>query len=176
MTNNTPWIKRPAPYSEILGDGTARLQVGGYRRDSIFKGWAIIDEDDLEDFALYRWSWSGHYAYRVLSKKRIYLHREIMGLSVGDGAVVDHINRNTLDNRRINLRLGTTKLNIQNRGSYTDSTSQYRGVCWDKSREKWTATCRVNNVQHNLGRFDDEIEAARVALGFRLEHLPFAID
>ncbi|GAH21431.1 unnamed protein product, partial [marine sediment metagenome] len=36
---------------------------------------------------------------------QIPMHRQILGLKPGDGKIVDHINRNPLDNRRVNLRI-----------------------------------------------------------------------
>jgi hypothetical protein len=53
------------------------------------------------------------YAATFINGKKIYLHRYIMGQP--KGFVVDHLNQQTLDNRRENLRVCTQKENIQNR-------------------------------------------------------------
>lgn len=55
-------------------------------------------------------------------------HREVLGLSTGDGLIVDHINRNRLDNRKSNLRLVTRRQNAINAGKKPSNTSGYKGV------------------------------------------------
>jgi hypothetical protein len=142
---------------------------------------AMIDAEDahLTDGKL--WSISRNKAghpyvrWRRQDNKHIKLHRLIMGLDFGDKMVVDHINGDQLDNRKANLRLLTRGQNIQNRHK-SQGASKYRGVCWDKSRQKWKATVTLNYKAHQLGRFDTEEEAAAVALAFRREHMPFATN
>ena len=73
---------------------------------------------------------------------------------------VDHIDRNPLNNHRINLRICTKAQNQQNckgRGG----TSKYKGVCWEKRRKKWRATIKNNGKQVHIGEFCDEKEAAK---------------
>jgi hypothetical protein len=97
---------------------------------------------------------------------RIYLHRAVLGLPPGDLLRVDHINGDTLDNRRANLRVATTAQNAQNQGSRGGS-SRHRGVTWDKSRKKWMATATLDGRRRTIGRFGTEEEAARC--GGRME-------
>ncbi|MEJ7783409.1 MAG: HNH endonuclease [Solirubrobacteraceae bacterium] len=111
----------------------------------------------------------------------ILLHREVLGLVRGDGLEVDHVNRDKLDCRRSNLRLLTHAENRQNndpsgnrtwRGGQT--TSEYRGVSWDRSRHKWKATVTVGGRTWQLGRFDSEEAARDCAEAFRAAHMPYA--
>lgn len=83
---------------------------------------AIVDDDDFAELSRYTWSLaSGEYANtRALGK----MHRHIM--KAGPGQVVDHINHNTLDNRRVNLRLCTTSENNRNRSP--SAGRKYKGV------------------------------------------------
>ena len=81
------------------------------------------------------------------------LHRLIMNAPVG--LQVDHINGNTLDNRRENLRLCTIQQNALNRRRKTTSRSPYKGVTWDKSRRNWKA---ILGRKH-LGAFKSPEEA-----------------
>jgi hypothetical protein len=106
-------------------------------------------------------------------RERTYLHRMVLGLERDDPRRVDHINRNTLDNRRSNLRIVTDAQNAQNQGSRGGS-SRFRGVTWDKSREKWMATGMLDGRRRTIGRFDDEAEAAFAAAEWRAEHMPFS--
>lgn len=41
-----------------------------------------------------------------------------------------------------------------------ETTSRYKGVCWDEDRGKWLAQSNKEGVLRQLGRFDDEIDAA----------------
>ena len=103
------------------------------------------------------------------------MHRAVAGLVKGDGLYVDHINRDKLDNRRENLRVGTQALNCQNLPSQR-GTSRYRGVSWDKAKGKWAACVMLDRRTRHLGRFDSEVEAAVAARRFRREHMPFAVE
>ena len=71
--------------------------------------------------------------------------------------VVDHINDNQLDNRVENLQVVTQRYNTcKTQGRYS---SQYKGVSWDKSRNKWISRLRVGDKCLHLGRFNHEYEA-----------------
>lgn len=87
-----------------------------------------------------------------------YLHRVIM--NAPPGVQVDHINGDTLDNRRCNLRLCTHKENGHNR-KLQGGTSKFKGVTWHKRDRKWQAGIRHNGKQIHLGYFNDDVEAAR---------------
>lgn len=113
-----------------------------------------------------------HYVCVMHNGKRILLHRLIMGLEPGDPRIVDHIDRDPLNNTRANLQIVTHALNAQNQGARKASTSKFRGVCWDRTRQRWYAQVTLNGRNHNLGRFGSEIEAARAAAEFRRLHMP----
>jgi hypothetical protein len=93
--------------------------------------------------------------------KRHYLHREIVG-AAGDQQV-DHINGNTFDNRRCNLRICSPTQNAQNKGPLSRNKSGMKGVDFsaDKSRNRpWRATIFVGGKKIFLGRFPTKEEAA----------------
>lgn len=136
-------------------------------------GEAMIDAGDLDLARKYRWSLDGSgyvtstsSPHGVVSKQL--LHRHILGCVKGDGKVVDHINRNKLDNRRANLRIGDNALNAGNRDR--KASSQYPGVTWSKGTGRWLAQGTINGQHHFLGRYDSEIEAAQVYLKWRERH------
>ena len=95
---------------------------------------ALIDAADYERLIQWRWcaSWSKDnrqfYALRKSQGRNIWMHREILGLVRGDGKEADHKNRNTLDNRRENLRIATRSQNQCNKLTKVQSKSGYRGV------------------------------------------------
>ena len=78
-----------------------------------------------------------------------------------DWPMADHENGDRLDNRRSNLRECTSAQNAQNSASRVGSSSQYKGVTWDRSRGRWLAAIQTEGKARTLGRFDDEAEAAR---------------
>lgn len=72
-----------------------------------------------------------------------------------DGVQVDHINRNKLDNRRVNLRFATSLEQQINIGLRSDNTSGFRGVCWCKRTNKFQSYIKLNGINHYLGRYTD---------------------
>lgn len=86
------------------------------------------------------------------------MHRLLM--TSPTGTMVDHINGNGLDNRKENLRVVTNSQNLMNRGKNKNNTSGYKGVLWDKVRNKWIALIGFNNKNIYLGRFFTKNEAA----------------
>ena len=79
-----------------------------------------------------------------------------------EGQDVDHINNNTLDNRKCNLRISEHKHNTRNRhGRNSNNKSGYRNVCWSKGEQKWLVQLQVNGKSTCLGKFPyDELEQA----------------
>ena len=84
-----------------------------------------------------------------VNRQRILMHRLI--LNAPDDMQVDHINGNTMDNRRCNLRLATPRQNQQNRGMSPLNTSGIKGVRFDARRGKWFARIRVDGRATFLG-------------------------
>ena len=74
---------------------------------------------------------------------------------------VDHINRNSLDNRIENMRAATPSQNCSNRRLFKNNTSGFRGVAWDKIHKKWTSYISFGGKRKNLGYYDDIDDAAK---------------
>ena len=121
-----------------------------------------IDNDDLEKCSKLTW----HYAKNKDSKyiqtrikgKMIKLHRYIMNMN-NSNLVVDHINRNPLDNRKSNLRICSYKENSFNKSIRVDNTSGIPGVSFHKTNKKWRTKIKYNNLTIHLGYFEDINEA-----------------
>lgn len=145
--------------------------------------YALVDDDDAGRIGQYRWHFAhaGRYAHAMVRlpdgrKTTAYMHRMVLDIERGDRRHVDHINRDTLDNRRENLRVLTQRQNSQNVAGRPDLTSPYRGVCFDKAAGCWRAYAKLNGQGHHLGRFAEELDAARVAHAFRAQHMPFTVE
>jgi hypothetical protein len=101
----------------------------------------------------------GHLGRECNEQTTILMHRLIAGAKAGE--IVDHINGDTLDNRRVNLRIATAATNAQNRAPHRGTSSCYKGVSWRKDVRRWRAYITVNKRRRYLGDFEVEAEAAR---------------
>lgn len=114
----------------------------------------IIDIHDVDKVKNITW----HCEYSTYTKsyyirgnyknKKILLHRLIMNCP--KDTVVDHINHDTLDNRKENLRICS---NTRNKMNNKSNTSGVCGVVWNKERNKWQAQIKINGKLINLGRY-----------------------
>lgn len=158
-----PLKKKPRNGTVVLVDGQRCVSIpvgpNGHQ--------AIVDEADFQLVGGYGWSllkdpWNNYaFRYETVNKRRVYykMHRQILGLT--DPSIeCDHRNHNGLDNRRSNLRAGTTSQNQMNQRHQKNKLG-YKGVYRGKSRTSpWIASIRHNNKLHRLGSFADQLEAA----------------
>ena len=129
---------------------------------------ALVDEQDHADLARHRWSlcgYKGSYAGRSVADadgkyRTLYMHRAIMRATAG--TQIDHANRDTLDNRRANLRFCTQALNNANSQPWKQPASGFRGVYWEKSKALWRVRICVNGMPKSCGYYRTAIEAAHV--------------
>ena len=85
-----------------------------------------------------------------------------------EGKVVDHINHNSLDNRRCNLRLVDKSKNATNRsGRNINNTTGYRNVSYIKTENKYIVQLQIDGKNKRLGAFDDVHEAGAYAKEMR---------
>lgn len=103
--------------------------------------------------------------YDANGKHNVYVHRlvALAFLPNPNGfQFVDHIDRNTLNNKVSNLRWCSSRQNILNRGKQANGTSEYLGVSWKDSINKYEAQFQQNGKKIWLGYFDDEETAAKI--------------
>jgi hypothetical protein len=132
----------------------------------------LVDDTDYEYLTQFSWYAMkgsdrkykrGFYAVSYIDGKLTFLHRLI--LNPPENMQGDHKNMNTLDNRRCNLRICTDSQNKANCNKYISDnfTSQYKGVSYDKNRDrpsKWSARICLNSISMRIGYFRTELEAA----------------
>jgi hypothetical protein len=144
--------------------------------------WFIVDAEDAERVAAFKWhakSWSAspgkRYAHRTVrvtpgrngKKSAVTLHRWLV--DAGPGQVVDHVNGNTLDNRRENLRVTDVRGNSMNvTSSKNQKRGGFKGVNWNPRAKKWEAGIGAGEIGKNgkrrrlyLGIFTDPVLAAK---------------
>lgn len=121
---------------------------------------AVVDAADAEVLSGSTWfaveRGKTFYAARSPLGKMEYMHRVIIGAS--DDQLVDHENRDGLDNRRANIRISTAGENAANADLRSDNTSGFKGVY--ASGNRWTARIKVDGKKVYLGSFDTAQQAA----------------
>jgi hypothetical protein len=129
---------------------------------------AIVDDDDYPYLSKYSWfayvKEYGVYAIRNYKDKdgrhtTIRMHREVA--RTPKGLCTDHRNRNTLDNRKENLRIATKQQNGRNRSKIKVTQSRYKGVSLQECNKRWLASISIMKKRISIGWYDSEIEAAK---------------
>lgn len=130
-------------------------------------GETIVDDVDA-DLAKHRWGVRKHkrkdgsllfYAQSRENGSRIILHR-VIAARMGFICEVDHIDGNSLNNQRSNLRPATRHQNLANMRKRV-GTSRFKGVSWSKRDKKWRAQINAHKSKFHLGFSDIEEDAAR---------------
>lgn len=125
----------------------------------------LLDEED----ALWaqQWAWTtqtgrssrtvyAHRKSRDVSRRKIYLHREIAERSgFRAGLEVDHVDCDGLNNRRNNLRAATGSDNGANKRLQSNNTSGHKGVSWAKRECAWVAYVWFRGIKRHVGYFSE---------------------
>lgn len=133
----------------------------------------VIDIDDLPHVSKFSWyplkhtenytSVQGSSSIKVNGLKKstsFRLHRYILGMT-DSSKLVDHIDRNQLNNRRNNLRICNRKESAWNTGLFKSNvSSKFKGVTFNKARKKWIAQIHTEGKTRGLGYFISEKDAA----------------
>jgi hypothetical protein len=123
-----------------------------------------VDDSDYDFLNQWKWFSARGYAVRNIdfispegkkSRRQLRMNRFLLNVT-SDNLKVDHIDHDTLNNQRNNLRIGTQKHNCSNTSARKNTTSKYLGVALVKKLNKWRA--KIQNTY--LGTYNTEIEAA----------------
>ncbi len=123
---------------------------------------AQVDDSDYD--WLNQWKWTATacteriYVRRVVGGKMLSMHRFIM--NPPKDMVVDHIDGNTMNNQRGNLRVCGQVQNLWNQRRHVSESSKYKGVSFHKTKNKFQSRISVNGKLIHLGTFGSEIDAA----------------
>lgn len=97
-----------------------------------------------------------------LDRKSYLVHRLIFLMHHGYlPELLDHIDRNKLNNKIENLRECDKKVNSWNRDKQANNTSGFRGVSWNKAAGKWHAYIKIKGKRKHLGLFNTPEEASK---------------
>jgi hypothetical protein len=122
---------------------------------------ALVDDEDYEYLSQFKWSADkkGYAVRRIQHPARpdkqatLRMHRVILGLDFDDPRMGDHDDGNKANNRRYNLRIATSSQNQQNKGANRNNTSGYKGVSFEKRKQRWVANIKVQGKKKYLGSF-----------------------
>ncbi|MFP7447137.1 HNH endonuclease [Bacillus infantis] len=166
---------------EVIGETTVIFIKR--RNGDVFN--TFIDTADLEKVKAFPGSWYVNHhkksgAYYVMAnmeteggkKTLVGLHRFIM--NPPDDKVVDHYDRNTLNNKRKNLRIVTAAQNNQNTSLQKNNKTGARGVYWCTHRNKYRAYVKHKGKYHYFGYYLTVEDAAVAAENGRKKLLPYA--
>lgn len=135
--------------------------------------YVLVDSEDFE--WLNQWKWrenSQGYASRNIRKGKrqglLFMHKLITGTD--KGTIVDHINRNPLDNRRSNLRAVTATENNINRKVSSSNNTGFAGICWHKKANKWSVEIKAYGKRYYIGLFEDMADAIGARFTSELEY------
>lgn len=148
-------------YTNITcGNCTKVIIEGDYLRYICRNGESFIfDREDLSIIEQHRWCMIEGYPSCNYKNKTVKLHRIL--LVAKENEIVDHINGDTHDNRRRNLRIATHADNARNCKIQSTNKVGYKGVHRTKNGEKYYSIISCNGKAHRLGIFDTPEDAAR---------------
>ena len=143
------------PNEFILDGEIIRIKLNGGKE-------SIIDRDDYEKVKNIRWRINDQgYVKEARSYSARILARVVSGAP--PGKVVDHINHDTLDNRKVNIRVCTQMQNTRNTQIASNNTTGYKGVSAIRSKSglKYRAYITHDGYRREIGRYNDKVEAAK---------------
>lgn len=142
------------------------------KRDGYYVGVAsntgdefYFDECDYDAVSQHTWRIDkyGYVVTDIDGKVGVRLHRFLLST---DAEMIDHINGNTFDNRRSNLRVADAHTNQMNRRVGANSSTGHTGVIFRKNRGVYSASIKKDGKQYSLGCYktiDEAIQARRKA-------------
>lgn len=129
------------------------------REVQLTKGYvAFVDDDDYERINSFRWHYCNGYARRRDGRGYRMMACEV--LQVPNGTLLDHANRNKLDNTKANLRHATWSQNMMNKDYAYIGEHGYRGVSRDKRRPRFIARMKHDGRYLFIGTYDTAVLAA----------------
>lgn len=144
----------------------AEIKLYGKHKD-VESGSFLISREDIKYVTKFKWYLNANNypaTYGTIDRNLRFsrpkpLHRLLFTM-LEKNMVVDHINRNKLDNRRENLRICTQKQNSYNRTKNKNSKSNFKGV--RKNKKSYTAIVTKDNKTYSINGIKTEKEAAKV--------------
>lgn len=133
-------------------------------------GRVIVDLEKIEEVKNHKWyldKWG--YANAKINGKLVFMQNFIYG-ELQKGEIVDHIDRNPLNNKTENLRLSNKSTNAMNSKKSKNNTSGVVGVSYSKQNQRWRAYISYDGKRKDLGMYEAFEEAVKVRLEAEKQH------
>ncbi|NBH15614.1 hypothetical protein D3Z36_15990 [Lachnospiraceae bacterium] len=156
---NADRIKKQRKFNEYkIVDGYAEVKLSD-------ENYMFCDIEDWEQFKGHYWFMNdtGYAVCETMATGILRFHKLVTGTTAD--VIIDHINRNKLDNRKHNLRIATKEVNAINRGLQSNNTTGHAGVHFNNKSGTWNARVKVHGKVIWLGAYPtkEEAIAARLA-------------
>lgn len=128
----------------------------------------LEDYDKIKDYCWHDYISSS--GYHMLTASEPNTNKNILMTHVLGYKWHDHIDRNPLNNRKVNLRPCTASQNNMNQSKQSNNTSGFIGVSWSKQYKKWVSYININKKTTYLGRFVSKADAIKTRLQAESEY------
>lgn len=153
-----------SPYSTFdrndfgfLNENTAFIVLKTKKDQEV--GRVLIDREDLDRLIVFKWRLWKSNVYTG-NKKPVKIQYKVLDVEPnGYDNLIDHINGNPLDNRKCNLRIVSQRENAVNKALSRRNKSEFSGVWFDDSRNKWSSEIRIDGKKCYLGRYKNKEDA-----------------
>lgn len=153
-----------------IKDGYAEIILRNIKFEEVAR--TLIDIEDIEKIKNIKWYFSKDWGYCCTTKTKNKNFMFLQNFILDKKGLIDHINRNPLDNRKENLRESNKSLNAHNTGIRSNNTSGITGVCWYKNTKRWVARIGIiGKKKIELGNFKDKKNAVIARLQGELKYL-----
>ncbi len=147
--------------NEIINNENGTSYVLMYDNKGVYKEKTLVDTEDIPKILKYKWCVNPQGYVRGPLYFNVPLSRYLLDCIDDKEIFVDHINRNTLDNRKSNLRKCTPQQNTFNREKQSNNTSGYKGVHYSSNKKKWMASIQKGEIVKKMGPFSTKEKAAK---------------
>lgn len=162
-----------SPNNFIIEDDVCRIELFDKNGNKTCD--AIIDTEDFNLVKNKKWNFHKAYfpntvGYVETRCRDVFVRLQKFLLGAKKHEMVDHRDRNTLNNRRSNLRFCTKSQNMMNKRVGKNNKSGTKNVSWSKSNEKWRVNITVNKIRYHLGCFAAFADAEKIAVAARRKY------
>jgi hypothetical protein len=171
LTNDGALLSTDTLISELVNYDYVQIElIGKHAKNTTDGNIMLVSRCDVNSVMAFKWYLNGGgypSTYGTIDNSIKYgrpvpLHQLIFG-KLEEGFVVDHINRNRLDNRRENLRVCTALENSYNKSKPKNTKNKYKGVVKSKAKNPtYTASITKDGVRREIKNIGTEEEAAKI--------------